>query len=165
MARALLAMLLAGAVLSPGQGQPRTARDYYNELKAANNFNRYKDTFVCFADDDAPSFSVMSRGSDIINEMKNTGLAPDKALLRMKGYLYVETYYKGIGNEPVIFAPMGRDGTDWEMQFSSPFRGQIVYSINWTTGRFRQSVYALDQSKAIPAEQRYGKCELIHPGQ
>jgi hypothetical protein len=50
--------------------QAQTAREYFNELKAANAFNRYSDEYVCFRDDDVPSFVVIARGSSIIEHMK-----------------------------------------------------------------------------------------------
>ena len=165
MNRALSAMVLLPAICSFGQTTARTAHDYFIELREAKQLNRYSDTFVCFADDDVPSFAVISRGSDIIDEMKKAGVTPDKTVLQAKNLLFVETYYKGVSNKTEIFSPVGKDGTDWDLEFASPLHGRMLYSINWTTGRYRLSVYALDRSKAIPAEQRYGKCELIHSRQ
>jgi len=63
---------------SSGSTQPRpnatdrdhfraqTAREYFNELKNADAFNRYSDKYVCFADSDAPSFAVMSTTDSIL---------------------------------------------------------------------------------------------------
>jgi len=162
---AVAALALMSAASSLAQNTPRTARDYYNELKAANNFNHYKDTFVCFSDDDTPSFAVISRGSDINEEMKEAGAVPDKTVLQARNLLFVETYYEGVSNKTVVYVPVGRDGTDWDIEFNSPIHGRMLYSINWTTGRYRLSVYALDRSKTIPTAQTFGKCELIHPKQ
>jgi hypothetical protein len=162
---AFAVVLMTAVSSSAANDQPHSARDYYNELKAANNFNHYKDTFVCFSDGEAPSFAVASRGSDIIDEMKKAGVSPDKVVVQSKNLLFVETYYKGISNKTEVYEPVGKDGTDWEIQFNTPIRGRMLYSINWVTGRYRLSVYALDHSKTIPAAQTFGKCELIHPGQ
>jgi hypothetical protein len=159
----LVLMCSAASILGQDKSM-RTARDYYNELKKANNFNHYKDIFVCFSDDDAPSFTVISRGSDVIDEMKKAGVAPDKVMLRSKNLLFVETYHKGISNKTEVYEPVGKDGTDWDIEFNSPIHGRMLYSINWTMGRYRLSVYALDHSKTIPAAQKFGKCELIHLG-
>lgn len=157
-------VLLSVATVSAQQGkEPRTARDYFNELKAANNFNHYKDTYVCFADDDVPSFAVIARGSDIIDEMKKVGAVPDKSVLQATSFLFVETYYKGVSNKTQIYEPVGREGTDWDIEFRSPIHGRMLYSINWTTGRYRLMVYALDHSKTMPADDKSGKCEVIHP--
>jgi hypothetical protein len=154
---------MSAAGVSAQGKEPRTARDYFNELKAANSFNHYKDIYVCFADDDAPSFAVVARGSDIIDEMKKAGAVPDRVVLQAKRLLFLETYYKGISNKTEVYEPVGREGTDWDIEFNSPIHGRMLYSINWTTGRYRLSVYALDHSKTIPADQKFGKCEEIHP--
>lgn len=97
--------------------------------------------------------------------MKKAGVSPEKAMIQLKNLLFVETYYKGINNETLAYEPIGKDGTDWSIEFGSPIHGKIVYSINWATGRYRMSVYALDHTKTVPAAQKFGKCELIHPEQ
>lgn len=155
-------MLLSAPFLS-AQTPPRTARDYFVELREAKQLNRYADTFVCFAEDDEPSFAVISRGSDIIDEMKKAGATPDKIILQAKDLLFVETYYKGVSNKTEILSPVGKDGTDWDVEFDTPLHGRMLYSLNWATGRYRLFVYDLDKSKATPAAERSGKCELIHP--
>jgi hypothetical protein len=59
---------LALALSTPAQTQ--TARDYFNELRAANAFNHYKDEYVCFRDDDTPTFAVIAKVSDVIRDME-----------------------------------------------------------------------------------------------
>lgn len=67
-------VLVSSAAVSAQQGkEPHTARDYFNELKAANNFNHYKDTYVCFADDDAPSFAVIAAEQSQIKSWESIG--------------------------------------------------------------------------------------------
>jgi hypothetical protein len=105
-------LLLAAIPLHAQDNAQHTARDYFNELKAANNFNHYKHTFVCFLDDDAPSFAVISRGSDMIQEMKDAHASLTKDVLRAKDLLFVETYYKGVSNKTEVWEPVGKDGTD-----------------------------------------------------
>ncbi len=101
--------------------------------------------------------------------MKKAGAAPDKVILQAKKLLFVEMYYKGVSNKTQMYEPVREDGTDWDIEFNAPvrsgvsFHGRMLYSIDWTTGRYSLSVYALDRSKAIPAQQTFGKCELIHP--
>ena len=161
---ALFVLALMAAPVLAQHKAPQTARDYFNELKAANNFNHYKDTFVCFRDDDdTPSFAVISRGTDIIQEMKEAGAPLTKTVLQTKDLLFVETYYKGVSNKTEVYEPVGKDGTDWDIEFGSPLHGRMLYTINWTTGRYRLSVFALDHSKTIPAYESFGKCEVIHP--
>ncbi|MGI8958792.1 MAG: hypothetical protein ACR2IV_03320 [Bryobacteraceae bacterium] len=97
--------------------------------------------------------------------MKKAGVTPDKLMIQSKNLLVVETYYKGVSNKTELYEPVGKEGTDWDIQFNSPMHGKMLYSINWVTGRYRLTVYLLDKSKIIPAAQKFGKCELIHPGQ
>jgi hypothetical protein len=149
--------------LSAQEASQRSARDYFNELKAANNFSHYKDTFVCFSDDDNPGFAVISRGTDVLDEMRKAGVKPDKLMIQSRDLLFVETYYKGISNDTAIYDPVGKSGTQWFGEFTSPMHGKIVYSFNWVTGRYRMSVYVLDRSQTVPAKEVFGKCELIHP--
>ena len=159
---AALILMSAASTFAQDKATP-SAREYYNELKAANNFSHYKDIYVCFRDDDVPSFVVMGRGSDIIEEMKKVGEAPSKEILQAKNFLFVETYYKGVSNKIELFSPVGKDGTDYDIEFKSPIHGRMVYSISWITGRYRMMLYALDHSKTLPANEDSGKCELIHP--
>lgn len=155
-------VLMSAVVVSAQEKPPLSARDYFNELKAANNFNRYKDTFVCFSDDDNPGFAVISRGSDVIDEMKKAGHTPEKAVLEGKKTLFVQTYFKGVANTPEIYDPVGNDGTDWDIEYTKPLHMRMLYSINWKTGRYRMLVYALDYNKTLPADEKSGKCEPIH---
>lgn len=160
---AIVVLVLMGAAAVFAQDKPLTARDYFNELKAANNFNRYSDTWVCFRDDDSPSFAVMSRGTDILDEMKKVGHTPEKPVLLAKNELFVQTYFKGVANSLDPYDPVpGKEGTDWDIEFGKPLHGRIVYSINWKTGRYRMLTYALDYNKTQPAYESSGKCELIH---
>jgi hypothetical protein len=177
---ALAALLLMSATSVLAQDKPLSARDYYNELKAANNFNHYSDTYVCFRDDDSPSFAVISSGSDIIDEMRKAGHTPEKEMLESKDLLFVQTYFKGVANTLISYDPVpGKEGTAWDTEFGNaaasrngtptatptkPLHGRIVYSINWKTGRYRMLIYALDYNKSVPADEGSGKCEVIHPG-
>ena len=154
--------------LTPGQTQTQTARDYYNELKAANSFARYRDEYVCFPDDDAPSFAIMARASDVIEHMKRNGdKAGAETLKQAKDTLFVHRYYKGVGGEEYIFEPVKKGGddenVDYMIEFGKPKPGKMVYSINWTTGRYVLRVYMYQHSKDLPAADGAGKCELIHP--
>ena len=118
-----------------------SARDYFNELRAANQLNRFSATYVCFADDTVPSFALVSR-SDILDEMKRAGTTPTEEVVAAKKMLFVRAYFKGVPNEMEVYEPVGVEGTDWKALFDSPFRGKIVYSINWATGRYLMRVYS-----------------------
>jgi hypothetical protein len=148
----------------------QSARDYYNELKAANRttnaLNHYMDEYVCFADDEVPSFVIIAKAADVIQEMKKGGNAAEAKQLEQssnKDALFVHTYYKGVATDVQIYDAVGTEGTDYSIEFKSPLHGKNVYSINWATGRYRFRVYALDYNKSVAAVERSGKCESIHP--
>lgn len=169
--RRFFSVLLFGLGLSISVSA-QTARDYFKELKAANTFNHYKDEYVCFRDDDVPSFAVVAKIADIIDHMKNSGdTAGAKDLAAAKGGLIVETYYKGVGNGTNIFELAKRedsngDSKDYSYEFAGKNPGKAVYSINWATGRYVLRVYMYQKSKSIPASgEGSGRCELIHPVQ
>jgi len=147
----------------------QSANDYFNELKAADTFNHYKDEYVCFRDDDVPTFAIIARGSDVIANMKKAGNAAGaKELGPVKDSLFVQTYFKGVGSEEYIYEPVKKDtadenNKDYSIEFRGPMPGKIVYSINWATGRYLLRVYMFQKSRTIPANEGAGKCELIHP--
>lgn len=146
----------------------QTARDYFNELKAANTFRRYGDIYACFPDDNTPSFAVVARVSDVINAMKKAGNTDGaKRLAQAKDSLFVQTYYKGVGDEEDLFDPVKKNMDDenkkYQVEFKAPFRGRITYSINWPTGRYRLAVYMFQRSRIVPNVEASGRCELIHP--
>jgi hypothetical protein len=154
----------------PLVAEGQTAHDYYNELKATNRttnaLNHYMDEYVCFADDDVPSFAIIAKAADVIEEMKKGGNAAEAKKIeksQAKDSLFVRTYYKGVASETQIYEAVGTEGTDYSIEFKSPVHGKNVYSINWATGRYRLRVYALDSRVHLAAAERSGKCELIHP--
>jgi len=143
----------------------QTARDYFNELKAARAFNQYKDEYVCFRDDDVPSFAVAARASTIIRRMKDVGHNPSKELLASKDDIFVQLYSKGVSlNDGEVYEHVDKTESDYELIFMKPIHGRIVYSFNWLTGRYLYALFNLDKSKDLPVGRSSGKCELIHPG-
>jgi len=159
-----LVLCIAPAAFAVGQ----TAHDYYTELKAANTFNHYKDEYVCFRDDDVPTFIVIAKVSDVIENMRKAGDTEGvKTLLQAKDSLLLQTYYKGVGSEGYIYDPVKRDlpndNQEYSLEFGSPSSGKMVFSINWVTGRYLQKVYMYQKSRTVPSAEGSGKCELIHP--
>ncbi|MGB9435425.1 MAG: hypothetical protein WBQ89_24470 [Candidatus Acidiferrum sp.] len=142
--------------------QAQTARDYFNELKAANAFNRYSDEYVCFRDDDIPSFVVIAKGNTIIEHMKKAGVTPTKEIVEAKDDIFLQSYHKGVANsEGELYSHVPKTESDYEIEFMKPLHGPSVYSINWLTGRYRYFLYALE-SKTLPMLESSGKCERIH---
>ncbi len=162
-------MALVFILAFPSSAQ--TARDYFKELKAANTFNHYKDEYVCFRDDDVPSFAVVAKVSDVIEHMKkNNDTVGIKELQATKESILLETYYKGVSSGSNVFYPEKREDTfgdnkDYGFEFAGKHPGKMVYSINWATGRYLQRVYMFEKSRSIATKEGSGKCELIHPGQ
>jgi len=160
----LLLLCSMSAASAPGQ----TARDYFNELKAANTLNHYKDEQVCFPDEDVPSFAIIAKVSAVIEDVKKTGNTSSlKKLMRAKDSLLVQTFYKGVASNGYIYDPVKKDQTDehrdYSMEFKSPKPGRMVYSINWTTGRYLLRMYIFQKSRTIPVKEETGRCEPIYP--
>jgi hypothetical protein len=170
-ATALLCFVLASvAVGQTSEPLVRTAHDYFNELKAANTFNHYKDEYVCFRDDDVPTFEIVARVSDVIDMMKKNGETGTMVMLPEKDGLFLKTDYKGVGSEDYLYEAVKRDGPDeankdYSVEFGKPMPGKMVYSINWATGRYLLRVFIFQKSRTIPTTEGSGKCELIHPNQ
>jgi hypothetical protein len=163
----MLACVAASGAVSAqtasGSPQPK-GRDYFNELRDANGFNHYGDEYVCFPDEDKGNFAVIAKSKDIDKMMaaNNTVGAKQKPL--GDDTLAVQTYSKGVASGTQLYDKMDKDSDGkWGIEFKAPFHGKMVYSVNWTTGRYRLQVFALDHSKTLPAYEMSGKCELIHP--
>lgn len=154
--------LFTSAVVT--QGQTPTARDYFNELKTAKAFRHYKDEYVCFRDDNEPSFVVMAKIADIVESMKKDGVKPPETMSQMKDSLLVQAFSKGVApSDGEIYERVPGTESTYDVEFMKPLHGRMVYAINWLTGRYRQQLFQLDQSKTVPTNSGSGKCELIHP--
>jgi hypothetical protein len=141
-----------------------TARDYFNELRDANAFNHYGDEYACFPDEDKGGFVIVAKTKDI-EKMMAANAKPGEKRESLGGTgLIVQSYFKGVANQQLLYEPVSKNSdAEWSLEFKSPLHGKMVYAFNWTTGRYRLQVYALDHSKTAPAEELSGKCELIHP--
>lgn len=148
----------------------QTAQEYFKELKAANTFNHYSDEYVCFRDDDVPSFAVVAKVVDVIEHMKQNGEKASENLQAARNSLIVETYYKGVSSGTKIFDLTKRhdsfgDSKDYSFEFGGKHPGKMLYSINWATGRYLLRVYMYEKSGTVASAEGSGRCELIHPGQ
>lgn len=145
-----------------------TGRDYFNEIRATSAqthaLNSYKDEYVCFRDDNKPSFTVVGRRESIIESMKRANDTEGvKVLSQLPPHsIIVTTYYKGVAQEPAIYL-FDKETGDYSIEFRKPMHGRMTYAINWDTGRYRLMVYALDTSSTVPQAEGSGRCELIHP--
>jgi hypothetical protein len=155
-------MLTVGVASS----QDMTARDYFNELKAANAFNHFSDEYVCFHDDNGPGFATMAKGADMVADGMKVPAGTEKDRTTFLKSIFVKTYYKGVANGDLeMFEPLGTEGTAYSLEANKPMHVKMVYNVNWTTGRYRLQVYALDHSSTVPAAETSGKCEIIHSKQ
>jgi hypothetical protein len=147
------------------QQQKLTAREYFNELRDANSFNTYSDKYVCFRDDDVPSFTVVAAAEDVLEEMARSGNKEDLKTMskdKVGSGLFVHTYYKGVANGDPLFYDKVDDG--YRIDITAPIHDRLIYKINWKTGRYLFQQYLLDHSKTVPVSEYSGKCELIHSG-
>lgn len=150
---------------SASSSQQPTARQYFNELRDANALNHYGDEYVCFPDEDKGGFAVIAKSTDMKKMEAGNGTvgAKPKGSDEEDG-LAVQTYFKGVASRTQIYEKVDKDSDEnWGLEFMSPMHGKMVYMINWSTGRYRLLVFALDHSKTLPASEISGKCELIHP--
>ena|ERR1700678_336218 len=148
---------------SPSGSLQPTGRDYFNELRDANAFNHYGDEYVCFPDEDKGGFAIVAKTKDIEKMMAANSAASSKPK-PLGDALAVQTYFKGVASGKQIYDKVEKDSDEeWALEFKSPLHGKMVYMINWTTGRYRLLIFALDKSKTLPASEISGRCELIHP--
>jgi hypothetical protein len=161
--------LLFGFIMfavSVAASQDMTGREYFNELKAANAFNHFSDEYVCFHDDNGPAFATIAKGADMVAHGLKLPAGTEKERKTFLKSIFVNTYYKGVANgDAEMFEPSGTEGTAYSLEANKPMHVKMVYSINWTTGRYRLQVYALDHNATVPAGETSGKCELIHDKQ
>ncbi len=168
-ARFLLVVMLLCLILALS-AFAQTSHDYFTELRAANAFNHYKDEYVCFRDDDVPTFMVVAKVSDVIEHLTKAGDAvAAKNMVQIKEGLFLQTYYKGISSEEYFYEPAKKgisdENREYSLEFNGKYPGKMVYAINWVTGRYLQRLYMYQKSKTTPAIEGSGKCELIHPVQ
>ena len=114
----------------------QTGRDYFNELKSTNSttgvLDQHKAEYVCFPNKDELSFTIMAKAADVIARMRKAGDVAGAKKIEQSPYknaLFVQTYYKGVANEDLIFEPVGTDGASYSLEFKSPIHGKMVYSI------------------------------------
>lgn len=153
---------LAPGVIPNNKPTPMTARDYFDELRDVNTFNKYYDKYACFPDDGGVGFSVMSTTEDMIVAMNRSGDTKGAQILsKANKSLLVQTFYKGVANgDPIMYDRI--DGK-YSLDYNAPIRhGRTIYLINWRTGRYRMQIFALDRSNIAPVAETSGRCELIH---
>lgn len=159
MKRRILAALIC--ILASGAATCQTARSYFNELRDANGLDHYGDEYACFPNDDNGGFSVIAKSKEVEKKIA----ANTRTKVEPIGeFLLVTPYFKGVASDTVqLYEKMDKNSEErWSVEYTAPIHGKNVYLINWSTGRYRFQVYALDHSTTRPASETSGKCELIH---
>lgn len=138
-----------------------TARQYFDELHGKNTFFDYKYKYVCFPDEEVGSFSVLAITKDIKNIKKTVRY--EKKRESIPGvYLVEKVYTKGESSEQNIYKKTDEnDEVVWLMKQSPLYQAKSIYAINWTTGRYRLLIYAVEHNDGIPSYTESGNCELI----
>jgi len=161
-----------GAPAAQKPAAPITARDYYSELNAADEFKTYLDEYVCFYEDDGPLFLVAAKGEDVLQLMASNGEKISKDLADAKGHLFYKTYYKGVltggpDEMPQTKATTADSNVSYQLvlnQRNGRTAMTITYTVNWATGRIRMAVETgVFGNRDYKMRERYGKCEFIHP--
>jgi hypothetical protein len=160
--------LQSPAVVPQQPKQEQTAQDarrYFAEMRDANAFNRYPDKYVCFRDDNVPSFVIVSTIEDMVDAATRSGDKETARTFAKTGDgLMVHTYYKGVASDDGILYGKIRNG-EYQRELDMPTHQHIpvAYDINWKTGRYLFKVYPPGRSKTSQAMEVSGRCELIHP--
>jgi hypothetical protein len=164
LAFAVLALVaIQVSALAQDKPEQQTARDYFNELRDAGEFQKYLDKYVCFKDEASPSFAILSSVDDAADALRRNGQEKSAKVVTQAGHgLFVQGYYKGVSSGEPLFYENQNGG--YQLDFDSPFNGREIYLVNWTTGRYRQLVYVFKDAKYVLSTEADGKCELIHPG-
>lgn len=167
-------IILGGFILVASQigaqPEPRTARDYYNEIYAAGGLDRMADDHVCFDEDPTnQNFFIFGQSKFIREVMMAEGTfakLPKATQARLqKDFLIVRGYARGIpfDNEEYY----DKDGASWvsgKYPLGNGKAGliQIRLTINWQTLRYKRAVEMFDTDSSYRGElAHFGKCEEV----
>jgi hypothetical protein len=157
-----LAVCIAILSAFAGLSAPLTAREYYEELRATGTIkSMWK--YACFEDNDQPSFKLMSKVGDIKADAKRSGdTAAIQIMQGRENDLAFDPYNKGIEAGLQFFYQNKTEPNSYSRPINNPFNGEMTYTVNWSTLRFRLLV--IPSGKHVPPSlDTTGKCELIHP--
>jgi hypothetical protein len=147
---------------------PSPARQYYNELKAADGLDKKANEYVCFRDDpESDAFFIFGEGRYVSDFYEFSGKPlPKKEKEMMDKTLIIRHYKKGVatysGNEYLT--------KEDEEYVSEPgmVSGRLLrvrFILNWQTLRYKRDVEYKPKGASgwTPVEGTdtiYGKCEL-----
>jgi hypothetical protein len=159
----LLTLLLSGlAHAQANSSDTMTARQYYDELRAAKGLNPLVTT-VCFRPDSPYTFEVIGFTKDFPATAKAKGIKwPPKGTQvpeTKEEFLFSQTYIRGVMTGESLLSHDKNQPNSWHEEYvnkGSTF--QLVITMS-PTGRYRRAVYT--DKKPVAAFEKYGKCEPI----
>jgi hypothetical protein len=156
-----LLLCLAMFSASAGVSAAPTAREYYEELKASGAIKpMWK--YACFEDNDQPSFKLMSRVGDLKASAESGDTAAIQTMQGRENDLVFLPYNKGIEAGLQFFYYQRSEQNSYTEEITTPFKGKMTYTFNWSTLRFR--LFVISSGKHVPPPLEItGKCEVIRP--
>ena len=138
-----------------------TARQYYEELKAASGFNPYF-TSVCFRPDSPDIFDLLgfTREFEATARAKGIPLTPKERKQFAAGDgLLIRTYKKGVQTGEDMLDRDKNNPQSWRSEFKGKgYTFHLIVTLS-PAGRYRRAVYVDDRSSVT--SEGYGKCEPI----
>jgi len=165
--RLLLVMILASSALC--QTKQLTAREYYVELYNAGGLDNFADQYVCFREDEIPTFFLLAESAalkEVFTASRISELSRDQQKMLEKGFLIVRGYHKGIAqSEREFFDPDNHGGWIEKLLVSQTQKERqeltVRLQVNWDTLRYTRSVS--ETAMGLPEYSESGKCETVKP--
>jgi len=150
---------------------PKTARDFYNELEAANGLQNAAHEYVCFEDDaSSQRFFIFGEGKllrEFLEENRKKMSEKDRTMLNNS--LIVKFYEKGVPTTGDV-EYLTKDGTAEDSWVSGPMptSGRLLrvnFILNWETLRYKRAAEGKAKGESFyrPMFTTYGRCERIAP--
>jgi len=155
-------LILSGIVFAQtDKPESLTARQYYEELKAASGVPSLM-TMVCFRESSSDIFDVIGFTSEFEATAKAKGISltpKDRKMFSARDGLFVQTYKKGVMTGEDLMTHDKSSPQEWYSGFQSKdHKFHLIVTLS-PSGRYRRAVYV--DTKALPTSEGYGKCEAI----
>ncbi len=149
-----------------------TARDYYHEPYEAGGLDNLADEYVCFRDDNVPTFILIAKGEDLKENLTTLGvfskLPPQARSYLDKAPLFYVSYNKGISNGTEYFS-LNDSGDEYIENLGIPEQSSkklmeltVTLRVNWQTLRYKHGI----EKTGVPGllYEETGRCEVVKPG-
>jgi hypothetical protein len=148
------------AFTQTNKSEALTARQYYEELKAASGLNPLF-TSVCFRPDSPEVFDLLGFTKEFEATAKERGLPltpKDRKMFATGDGLLVRTYTKGVQTGEDILTH-AKNPQDWYSDVQGKgHKFRLIVTLS-PAGRYRRAAYV--DNKMLPAAEVYGRCESI----